>query len=58
MACTLRWVGTKVSEPPTFYGQNDLEEFLTNFEFEVLESQRLPILDIALKATWALVGYS
>ena len=49
--CTLRWVGTEVREPPTFYGQNDLEEFLTKFELEFFESHRLPVLDISLKAT-------
>ena len=25
MMCALRWVGTKVREPPTFYDHNDLE---------------------------------
>jgi hypothetical protein len=30
---------------------NDLEEFLTNYEEEVLENQRLLALDIALKET-------
>jgi hypothetical protein len=49
--CTLRWVGTEVREPPTFYGQNDLEEFLRKFELEFFESHRLPVLDISLKAT-------
>jgi hypothetical protein len=49
--CTVRWVGTEVREPPTFHGLNDLEEFLTNYEEEVLENQRLLALDIALKET-------
>jgi hypothetical protein len=51
MTCSLRWVGTKVREPPTFYGQNDLEEFLTKFELEIFESHRLLVLDISLKYT-------
>jgi hypothetical protein len=51
MMHTLRWVGTEVREPPTFYGQNDLEEFLTKFELEFLEIQRLLFLDINLKET-------
>jgi hypothetical protein len=42
-AHALKWVGTEVREPPTFYGQNDLEEFLRKFELEVLENQRLLI---------------
>ena len=50
MTRALIWVGTEVIEPPSFYGQNDLEEFLTRFKLEFFESQRLPILDIALKS--------
>jgi hypothetical protein len=49
----VRWVGTKVGEPPSFHGINDLEEFLTRCEDEVSNSQRLLALDIALKATLA-----
>jgi hypothetical protein len=51
MTCTLRWIGYEVREPPTFYGLNDLEEILMKFELEVVENQRLSVLDIALKAT-------
>jgi hypothetical protein len=47
----VRWVGTKIREPPSFHGVNDLEEFLTRYEDEVLENQRLLSLDIALKET-------
>jgi hypothetical protein len=46
MMHVLRWIGTEVREPPTFYGQNDLEEFLMKFELEVVENQILPVLDI------------
>jgi hypothetical protein len=49
MTCTLRWVGTEVREPPSFYGKKYLEEFIKKFELEVLESQRLIVLDISLK---------
>jgi hypothetical protein len=49
--CGVRWVGKKIREPPSFYGSNDLEEFLTNIEEEVLENHRLLALDIALKET-------
>jgi hypothetical protein len=51
MRCTLRWIGSEVREPPSFYGQNDLEEFLTKFELEVLECQMLLVLDISSKTT-------
>jgi hypothetical protein len=47
----VRWVGTEIREPPSFHGVNDLEAFLTRYEDEVLENQRLLALDIALKAT-------
>jgi hypothetical protein len=38
---SVRWVGTKIREPPSFHGVNHLEEFLTRYEEEVLENQRL-----------------
>jgi hypothetical protein len=38
-------------EPPSFHGINDLEEFLTRYEDEVLENHRLLALEIALKET-------
>ena len=54
MTCTLRWVGIEVIEIPTFYGLNDLEEFLMKFEVEVMENQILPTLDIVLKSRPAI----
>jgi hypothetical protein len=50
----MRWVGTEIREPPIFHGVNDLEEFLTRNEDEVLDNQRLLSLDIALKETPAI----
>jgi hypothetical protein len=52
--CAVRWVGTEIREPPNFHRVNDLEAFLTLYEDEVLENQRLLALDIALKATLAI----
>jgi hypothetical protein len=49
MTCTLSWVRTEVREPPSFYVQTDLEEFLTKFELQVLEIQGLLVLYIFLK---------
>jgi hypothetical protein len=49
MTCALRWIGSEVTKPPTFYGLNNLEEFLMKFELEVLENKILPVLDISLK---------
>jgi hypothetical protein len=47
--CVVRSVGTKIREPPSFHGLNDLEEFLTKYEEEVLENNRLLALDISIK---------
>jgi hypothetical protein len=51
--CTVRCVGTKIRKPPSFHGLNELHKFLTNYEEDFLENQRLLALDIALKATHA-----
>jgi hypothetical protein len=32
----VRWVGTKMIEPPSFHGVNELEAFLTRYKDEVL----------------------
>jgi hypothetical protein len=47
----LRWIGSEVREPPTFYGMDDLEDILMKFELEEVEIQILPVLYIVLKDT-------
>ena len=47
----VRWIGTQVSDLPTFDGLNNLETFLLEFEEIVLVQQRLLALNKALKAT-------
>jgi hypothetical protein len=47
----VQWVGTKIREPLSFHGLNDLEEFLIRYEDEVLPNQGLLALDIELKET-------
>jgi hypothetical protein len=47
-------VGTEIREPSSFHGVNDLQEFITRYEDEVLENHRLLSLDIALKETLAI----
>jgi hypothetical protein len=49
--CAIWWIGTKLKEPPSFHGLNDMETFLTQYEDEVLENQRLLALDLSLKTT-------
>jgi hypothetical protein len=49
--CVVRWVGTKIREPPSFNGINDLETFLTQYEDAVLENHILLELDLAFNAT-------
>jgi hypothetical protein len=47
----VRWIGTEVSNFPTFDGLNHLEAFLLEFEEIVPVQQRLLALDEALKET-------
>ena len=49
----VRWIGTTVSNLPTFDGLNHLEAFLLEFEEIVPIQQRLLALDEALKETLA-----
>jgi hypothetical protein len=46
----VRWIGTKVSNLPTFDGLNNLETFLLEFEGIVPIQQRLLALNESLKA--------
>jgi hypothetical protein len=50
----VRWVGIEIREPTSFHGVNELEEFLTRYEDQVSENQRLLALDISLKAAPAI----
>jgi hypothetical protein len=47
----VHWIGTIVSNLPTFDGRNPLETFLSDFEESVPILQRLLAMDEALKAT-------
>jgi hypothetical protein len=47
----VRWIGTTVSNLPTFDGLNPLEAFLSEFEASVPMQQRLLAMDEALKST-------
>jgi hypothetical protein len=47
----VRWIGTKVSNLPTFDGLNHLETFLSEFQEIVPVRKRLLALDEYLKAT-------
>jgi hypothetical protein len=47
----VHWIGTEVSNLPTFDGLNHLETFLVEFEEIVPVQQRLLALDEALKST-------
>jgi hypothetical protein len=47
----VRWIGIEIGEPPSFHGLNHLENFLTQYEDEVLGNQRLLAMDLSLKAT-------
>jgi hypothetical protein len=47
----VHWLGTTVSNLPTFDGLNPLETFLSDFKESVPMQQRLLAMDEALKAT-------
>jgi hypothetical protein len=47
----VRWIGTTVSNLPTFDGLNPLETFLSDFEESVPIQHRLLEMDKALKNT-------
>jgi hypothetical protein len=47
----VRWIGTIVSNLPTFDGLNPLENFLSEFETSVPTQQRLLAMDEAMKST-------
>jgi hypothetical protein len=47
----VRWIGTTISNLPTFDGLNPLETFLSDFEESVPIQKRLLAMDEALKAT-------
>jgi hypothetical protein len=47
----VHWIGTKVSNIPTFDGLNHLETFLAKFEKIVRVQQRMMAQDEALKST-------
>jgi hypothetical protein len=51
VTCEVRWVGIEVRKFPIFIEEKHLEKFLIDFESEVLDSQRLLVLDIALRDT-------
>jgi hypothetical protein len=46
---TVRWVGIEVRHFPIFTEEENLENFLREFESEVLDSQTLLVLDIPLR---------
>jgi hypothetical protein len=48
---SVRWIGTKLRECPTYDGTSDLHSFLVDMEYTVAEEQHIPALDIALKYT-------
>lgn len=53
MMKSMQWIGSEVSEPPSFDAINDLDSFVYKYQMKILEKDRLRALDIALKATLA-----
>ena len=51
LTMSLRWIGSEVSQIPTFSGFSQVKEFLVEYEIQVPSFQRLKALDVALRAT-------
>ena len=51
MTKLLRWIGSEVSEIPTFSGLSLVTKFLVEYEIQVLAFERLKALDVSLQAT-------
>lgn len=52
----IHWIGTKLWDPPMYYGTKSLEYFVDTMEYIVAVEKRVPTLDVALRAT--PVGYT
>jgi hypothetical protein len=48
---SLRWIGTKLCDPPRYDGLTDISLFVKEFELQVPEQKMLLALDVVLKAT-------
>jgi hypothetical protein len=48
---SLRWIGTELCDPPKYDGITDIGTFVTSFELQVPEKQRLLALYVVLKVT-------
>jgi hypothetical protein len=48
---SLRWIRTKLCDPPRYDGLNDISLFLKEFELHVPEQKRFLALDVVLKVT-------
>ena len=53
LAKSLRWIGSEVSQVPTFTRLSLVTEFIIEYETQVPSFQRLKALDVALRATHA-----
>nr|KUM49186.1 hypothetical protein ABT39_MTgene3735 [Picea glauca] len=45
------WIGTELRDPPMYDGTINVEDLLSSMEYRVVEEQRIPALDMLLKAT-------
>lgn len=48
---TIRWIGSELRDPPMSYVTGNVEYFLDAMSYRVVEDQRIPALDMVLKAT-------
>jgi len=49
--CRVNWGGIGKGDNPKYYGLELIDQFLDRLDQDVLEDQRIPLLDIMLMAT-------
>ena len=58
MTKSLRWIGAKTNETPSFHGLTDIQDFLPQFEQQVPHEQSIIAMDLAVRATPARWWYA
>ena len=51
MSKSLQWIGTEITEIPSYHGLTDIQEFLEQFEQQMPYEQRIAAMDLAVRAT-------
>ena len=58
MSKSLRWIGTEITEIPSYHGLTDIQDLLTQFEQQIPYEQRIAAMNLAVQATPARWWYA